>query len=68
MRVRWSRHSSEHLVAIREYIREHNLGAAERVRLRIIEVVDVQKMSAVGVGAVTVARDPTLCAITEVVT
>ena len=39
MRVRWSRQSREHLVAIREYIREHNADAAERVRMRIIETV-----------------------------
>ena len=39
MRVRWSRRSKEHLVAIRGYITEHNLEAAERVRLRIIETV-----------------------------
>lgn len=39
MRVRWSRQSREHLVAIRGYIREHNAGAVERVRLRIIETV-----------------------------
>ena len=39
MRVRWSRQSREHLVAIREYVREHNADAAERVRMRIIETV-----------------------------
>jgi toxin ParE1/3/4 len=39
MRVRWSRQSREHLVGIREYIRQHNADAAERARLRIIETV-----------------------------
>jgi plasmid stabilization system protein ParE len=39
MRVRWSRQGNEQLVAIRGYIREHNAGAAERVRLRIVETV-----------------------------
>lgn len=39
MRVRWSRRSREHLIAIRAYIRQHNVDAAERVRLRIIETV-----------------------------
>lgn len=39
MKVRWSRQSSEHLVAIRGFITEHNRDAAERVRLRIIETV-----------------------------
>jgi len=39
MKMRWLRQSREHLVAIREYIRERNADAAERVRLRIIEVV-----------------------------
>jgi plasmid stabilization system protein ParE len=39
MRVRWSRRSREHLVDIREYIRQQNGDAAERVRLRIIETV-----------------------------
>ena len=39
MRVRWSRLSREHLVAIREYVRGHDADAAERVRLRIIESV-----------------------------
>ena len=31
MSVRWSRQSSEHLVAIRACVREHNADAAERV-------------------------------------
>ena len=39
MRVRWSRQSREHLVAIRTYIRQRNVDAAENVRLRIIETV-----------------------------
>ena len=39
MRVRWSRQSREHLIAIRDYIRQHNPSAAERVRSRIIETV-----------------------------
>ena len=39
MRLRWSRQSREQLVAIRGYIRQHNLEAAERVRLRIVETV-----------------------------
>lgn len=39
MRLRWSRQSREHLLAVRAYIRERNVDAAERVRLRIIETV-----------------------------
>ena len=41
MSVRWSRQSREHLVAIRAYIREHNADAAERARLRIVEMVQL---------------------------
>ena len=39
MTVRWSRQGKEQLVAIRAYIREHDAGAAERVRLRIVETI-----------------------------
>ena len=39
MSVRWSRQSRVHLLAIRAYIRVHNAGAAERARLRIVEMV-----------------------------
>ena len=39
MRLRWSRQSREHLVAIRSYIRARNVDAAEHVRLRIVETV-----------------------------
>ena len=39
MRVRWSRQSREHLIAIRAYIKQRDAAAAEHVRLRIIETV-----------------------------
>lgn len=39
LRVRWSRQSREQLLAIRERIREDNPRAADRMRLRIRQVV-----------------------------
>ncbi len=39
MKVRWSRQGREQLVGIRAYIKEHDAGAAERVRLRIVETI-----------------------------
>jgi toxin ParE1/3/4 len=39
MRILWSRRAVAHLVAIREYIEQDNMKAAERVALRIQDVV-----------------------------
>ena len=39
LRVRWSRQSRDHLIAIRQRIREDNPLAAERIRVRIRETV-----------------------------
>lgn len=39
MKVRWSRQSQQQLIVIRAYIRQHNIDAGERVRLRIVETV-----------------------------
>ena len=39
LRVRWSRQSRGHLLAIRQRIREDNPGTAERMRVRIVKVV-----------------------------
>ena len=39
LRVRWSRQSHDHLIAIRQRIRADNPSAAEEMRLRIVKVV-----------------------------
>lgn len=39
LRVRWSRQSRGHLLAIRQRIREDNPAAAERMRVRIVKQV-----------------------------
>ena len=49
LRVRWSRQSRGHLLAIRQRIREDNPAAAERMRVRIVWVVKLLgMMSALG--------------------
>jgi plasmid stabilization system protein ParE len=39
LRVRWSRQSRGHLLAIRQRIRDDNCAAAERMRVRIVKIV-----------------------------
>ena len=39
LRVRWSRQSRGHLLAIRQRIQEDNPAAAERMRVRIVKLV-----------------------------
>ncbi len=39
VKVRWTWQAHDHLIAIRQHIRRDNPNAAERVRLRIAEIV-----------------------------